>query len=191
MARWVTAFLFQAIFATAAFCDTASPNLQVRIVLDEAEAVLAILDERATTGSVKPESWERLWKSEGFVRLKKRQESFGGKEIEKGFQEFLVSEEALARRSDLRAAVMAWKSLDVTAAARRAAAYLPGELPLRAAIYPVIKKAENSFVFELTTNPAIFMYVDTKVDPAKLENTLAHELHHVGISGCPPPPGID
>jgi hypothetical protein len=189
-ARWSAAFLLQLACAVAGFsADTT--NLQVRIVLDEADAALAVLDERAETGNVKPETWERLFKSEGFVRLKKRQESFGAKEVEQGFREFLAAEETLARRAELRSAVEKWKHLDVTAAARRAAAYLPAELRLRATIYPVIKKSENSFVFELATDPAIFMYVDNKDEPAKLENTLAHELHHVGLAGCPAPPGID
>ncbi len=189
MKRWAVFFPF--IFSAALCANAAPTGPQVRIVTDEADAALAILEEHAATGGVKPESWERLFKSEVFVRLKKRQESFGGKDIEKGFQEFLTSEEALSRRVELRAGVEKWKHLDVTAAARRAAAYLPGGLQLRATIYPVIKKSENSFVFELTTNPAIFMYVEPKDEPAKLENTLAHELHHVGLAGCPAPPGID
>jgi hypothetical protein len=33
--------------------------------------------------------------------------------------------------------------------------------------------------------------VDPKKPPAQLENILAHELHHVGIAGCPKPPGFD
>jgi len=66
---------------------------------------------------------------------------------------------------------------------RRAQAYLPAGLEIRATIYPVVKKATNSFVFDLGgENPAIFMYVDPSIPPEKLENTLAHELHHVGIS---------
>jgi hypothetical protein len=168
--------------------------VQVRIVTDEADAALAILSERRGTGTprtVKPESWNRLWQSQGFVRLKKRQQSFGVKDVEQGFREFLTSGETLARLDDLRRAVADWKHLDVTAAARRAAGYLPAGFRLRATLYPVIKKAENSFVFELKTDPAIFFYVDPKKAPAQLENTLAHELHHVGIAGCPKPPGLD
>lgn len=190
-ARWPVAVFLPFIFSAALCADPGTTGLQVRIVTDEADAALAILEERAATGGIKPESWERLFKSKGFVRLKKRQESFGAKEVEQGFREFLAAEETLARRAELRSAVEKWKHLDVTAAARRAAAYLPGELRLRATIYPVIKRSDNSFVFELATDPAIFMYVDNKDEPAKLENTLAHELHHVGLAGCPAPPGID
>ncbi len=177
--------------ATAASPGAEPRVLQVRIVTDEADAALAILEERARTGAVEPGSWDRLWKSEGFVRLKKRQESFGAKDVEKDFRDFLTSAETVSRAGELRQALETWKHLDATAAARRAGAYLPPGLPLRATIYPVIKRQKNSFVFELTTNPAMFMYVDPHKGPAKLENTLAHELHHVGIAGCPKPPDFD
>lgn len=42
--------------------------VEVRIVTDEADAALAILGEQRETGKVKPESWDRLWQSRGFVR---------------------------------------------------------------------------------------------------------------------------
>ena len=87
--------LWSAIPAVAAEPDAEPHVLQVRIVTDEADAALAILEERARTGAVEPGSWERLWKSEGFVRLKKRQESFGAKDVEKEFRDFLTSAEPL------------------------------------------------------------------------------------------------
>ncbi|MBW8879500.1 MAG: hypothetical protein JF614_31590 [Acidobacteria bacterium] len=185
LATW---FLLLAVSSPALPAD---PPVQVRIVTDEADAALAILGERREAGRVKPASWDRLWKSQGFARLKKRQESFGVKDVEQGFRDFLTSDEPLARLADLRRSVADWKHLDVTAAARRAAAYLPPGFRLRATLYPVIKKTENSFVFELKTDPAIFFYVDPKKAPAQLENTLAHELHHVGLAGCPKPSGLD
>jgi hypothetical protein len=169
----------------------AAPLVQVQIVTDEADAALAVLSERRETGTVKPATWERLWQSQGFVRLKKRQESFGVKNVEQGFREFLTSDAALASLGDLRRSVADWKHLDVTAAARRAASYLPAGFRLKATLYPVIKQAENSFVFELATDPAMFFHVNPKKSPAQLENTLAHELHHVGLSTCPKPPGLD
>lgn len=191
--RWAAAvFLVLPAFPAAALPPGVKvPVVQVRVVADEADAAIAILAEQAEGGGVRPESWERFWKSDGFVRLKKRQESFGVKDVEAGFREFLASAEPRAHLAELRQAVAEWKRLDVTAAARRAAAYLPPGIPLRATIYPVIKKSENSFVFELDKDPAMFMFVDPRKGPAKLENTLAHELHHVGMAGCPRPPDFD
>ena len=64
------------------------------------------------------------------TRLKKRQESFGATEVEKGFRDFLMSEEALARLDALRASVAALKRLDATAPARRAAPPAPSAATL-------------------------------------------------------------
>ena len=72
-------------------------------------------------------------------------------------------------------------------AARAALAYLPEGARIRAKIYPVIKPRENSFVFDLKGDPAVFLYLDPAVSRGQLENTLAHELHHIGYGGsCPP-----
>ena len=44
----------------------------------------------------------------------------------------------------------------------------------------------NSFVFEVKSDAAIFLYLDPAVSKEKFENTLAHELHHIGYgSSCP------
>ena len=69
--------------------------------------------------------------------------------------------------------------------------YLPAGARIRATIYPVIKPKDNSFVFEVDTDPAIFLYMDPEQDPAQLENTLAHELHHIGFGTLPSRKGED
>ena len=61
----------------------------------------------------------------------------------------------------------------------------PGD-QIKATIYPSIKPAENSFVFEVDTDPAIFLYLDTEKTKEDFENTVAHELHHIGFgTACP------
>jgi hypothetical protein len=40
----------------------------------------------------------------------------------------------------------------------------------------------NSFVFDTANDPAIFLYLDPEESAAKFENTVAHELHHIGYS---------
>ena len=41
-------------------------------------------------------------------------------------------------------------------------------------------------MFDVQTDPAIFFYLDPKMSSEKFENTLAHELHHIGYGGsCP------
>jgi hypothetical protein len=44
----------------------------------------------------------------------------------------------------------------------------------------------NSFVFEVSTDPAIFLYLDPEVTAPKFANTVAHELHHIGYSSVKP-----
>jgi hypothetical protein len=102
------------------------------------------------------------------------------------FVAFLRGDSLVARRSALARTLAEWKEVDVEGAGRRARAYLPPGTALRTVIYPMIKPRPNSFVFDLATDSAaIFLYLDPAVGRAELDNTLAHELHHVGFaSGC-------
>ena len=57
---------------------------------------------------------------------------------------------------------------------------------IKAKVFPVIKPKTNSFVFETQTDPAIFLYLDPEETAAKFENTVAHELHHIGFASITP-----
>lgn len=161
-------------------------RLQVTLVTDQAEAVLAILQERATGSSVETAAWERLFTSEGYRRLQKREAAMGVPFTDEEFRQFVVDEELLSRATSLRETLREWTSLNPQAAARRAFAYLPAGAMIRAKVYPVIKPKSNSFVFDLEGSPAIFLYLDPEVTSSKFENTVAHELHHIGLaSACP------
>ena len=70
-------------------------------------------------------------------------------------------------------------------AGRKALAYLPPGTRIRAKVYLLVKPRSNSFVFEAATDPAIMLYLDPTRTRAQLENTVAHELHHIGYAaGC-------
>jgi hypothetical protein len=176
-------------FVAAPVCPAqTSPSsaVNVRLVSDEAEAVLAILDKRKANQPVTEADWRRVFSSEGYVRLKARETSMKRSFEETDFRAFILSEEMTARTQTLAATLDRWKDADVTAAARLALAYLPKGARLRAKIYPVIKPRDNSFVFDVKDDPAIFLYLDPEVSRDKFENTLAHELHHIGYaSSCP------
>lgn len=74
----------------------------------------------------------------------------------------------------------------MTNAARLALAYLPKDARINAKIYPEIKTRENSFVHDIDTGPAIFLYLDPKKSKEKFENDVAHEMHHIGYgTACP------
>jgi hypothetical protein len=156
--------------------------LQVRIVSDEAEAALAI-----AAGARDDAAVARLTASEGYIRLKAREHALKRDIVDADFVAFLEDEKTRNRLPELSRTLSEWRSADLSGAARKALAYLPAGSRLRASIYLEVKPRTNSFVFDLDTNPGIFVYLDPSVSQALFENTMAHELHHVGSAqNCPP-----
>ena len=160
--------------------------VNVRLVTDEAEAVLAVLSKKKTNQPITEADWQRVFQSDGYVRLKKRETSLKRSFDDADFKTFVLSDQLAERQQALEETLERWKHADISGAARLALAYLPKQARISAKIYPVIKPRDNSFVFEVRTDPAIFLYLDPVVSKEKFENTLAHELHHIGYgSGCP------
>lgn len=160
--------------------------VNVRLVDDEAEAVLAILAKRKANQPVVESDWQRVFQSEGYVRLKQRETSMKRSFEDTDFKTFVLSDQLAERGHSLRETLDKWKLADITRAGQLALAYLPKDARIKAKIYPVIKPRDNTFVFDLANDPAIFFYIDPKMNRAKFENTLAHELHHIGYAGnCP------
>jgi hypothetical protein len=167
---------------------TAAPQARVniRVIADEADAVLTILAKRKANQTVTDADWQRIFSSEGYVRLKKRETSLKRSFDDSDFKTFVLSDELLERAEALVKTLGSWKTVDATRAAQLALAYLPESAQINAKIYPVIKPRDNSFVFDIDTDPAIFLYLDPTVTKQKFENTLAHELHHIGYgTACP------
>lgn len=161
--------------------------VKVNLVTDEAEAVLAILTKKKAGEAVAEADWQRVFQSEGYVRLKQRETSMQRPFDEADFKTFVLSGQLAGRLPALEETLTRWGQADLTRAARLALAYLPKDASIRAKIYPVIKPRDNSFVFDVQNDPAIFLYLDPAMNREKFENTLAHELHHIGYgSTCPP-----
>jgi hypothetical protein len=174
------------VFLLACRTHAPEPRLQVPMVTDEAQAVLVLLDRLADGEEPGDAEWQRLFASEGYRRLKQREHSLSRPFDDSTFRDFVRSDTLRVRTGALRRTLAAWTSVDPSAAARRAFAYLPKDAVIHANVYPVIKPRTNSFVFEPRTNPAIFLYLDPAVSSAKLDNVLIHELHHIGVgSVCP------
>src|SRR5436305_484202 len=152
----------------------------VHFVPDEARAVLAVLDLRAARQPIPDVAWQKLFASEGYMRLKKRELSMHRAFDEETFRKFVMSDDLLARRGQLAHTLDDWLAADLHRAAGLALAYLPPNTAIRATVYPVIKPAKNSFVFEQS---AIFMYVDA-VPREEFEATIAHEMHHIGYASA-------
>ncbi|HEX9500748.1 MAG TPA: DUF5700 domain-containing putative Zn-dependent protease, partial [Thermoanaerobaculia bacterium] len=155
-------------------------RVHVQFLPDEAQSVLAILDTRAAHRAVDDAQWQRLFASEGYIRLKKRELSMKRPLDDAAFREFVLSDALLAKREMLARTVADWTSADLSHAAALALAYLPANATIYAKVYPVIKPQSNSFVFEVDSDPAIFMNVDDK-PRAEFERTIAHEMHHIGF----------
>ncbi|HEX8162918.1 MAG TPA: DUF5700 domain-containing putative Zn-dependent protease [Pyrinomonadaceae bacterium] len=179
-------FLPAVSFAQA---SAAAPRaVGVRLVTDEAEAVLAVLSKRSAGQAVTDDDWARVFASEGYARLKKREHSMQRSFGDEDFKKFVLSDALAARAGALAATLARWKGADVSRSARLALAYLPPGARITAKIYPVIKPRENSFVFEVKSDPAIFLYLDPSMGKERFENYLAHEMHHIGYgTACPTP----
>jgi hypothetical protein len=186
--------LFISFLAISSACGLASAQgrvvFSVRLVTDEAEAVLSILSKRKANELVTDADWQRVFQSEGYTRLKKREASMRRPFEDADFKTFVLSQSLAEREPALQQTLTRWKRADFSRAAGMALAYLPKEARIIAKIYPVIKPQENSFVFEVKDDAAIFLYLDPTVSQAKFENTLAHELHHIGYGSTCPSQGV-
>jgi hypothetical protein len=161
-------------------------ELDIRLVTDEPEAVLAVLAKKKSNQPITEADWNRIFSSEGYVRLKARELSMQRPFEEAEFRKFVLSDELAQRATALEETLARWKRADLTRSGELALAYLPAGSRIRVKLYPVIKPRENSFVFDLKNDPAMFLYLDPSVSQKKFENTLAHELHHIGYGGgCP------
>ena len=161
-------------------------QLDVRVVTDEPEAVLAVLAKNKSHAPIEQADWDRIFASEGYRRLKQRELSMQRPFEDAEFQKFVLSDALAQRTPALEETLARWKRADLTGSAKLALGYLPAGARIRAKIYPVIKPRENSFVFDVKNDPAIFLYLDPAVSRAKFENTVAHELHHIGYgTSCP------
>lgn len=189
LCRLLSQLIVGSLFGFASLCvaqTSPSSAVNVHLVTDEAEAVLAILAKKQANQPIAEADWQRLFQSEGYIRLKKRETSMKRSFDDAEFKTFVLSDQLAEQAQALETTLARWKRADIRRAARLALTYLPKQARISVKIYPVIKPRSNSFVFEVKTDPAIFLYLDPTVGKEKFENTLAHELHHIGYgSGCP------
>ncbi len=169
----------------------AETRVAVHLNTEEADAVLAILGRKA--GAVEDALWKQLFASEPYQRLKKREEEIGRrfkapdlKFTDDDFRRFVLSPELAAQAPELERALREWKKADLQAIAGGILAYLPEDARIKAKVFPVIKPRRNSFVYDLDTDPSVFLYLDPGMTRAEFENTVAHEMHHIGFSSVEP-----
>lgn len=171
--------LLVSVFAMAA---TPDDRISLHLDISEADAVLAILQKQHSGAAVTDTDWQRLFNTEPYIRLKKREAAMQRAFSDDDFKKFVLSPELVARQGELQRTLTLWSRADLEKSAQRVLAYLPADAKIRANVYPMIKPRTNSFVFETDTDPGIFLYLDPAVTTQQFENTVAHELHHIGFS---------
>ena len=174
--------------ATRAQPDAGNAAIRLRLVSDEADAVLDILARSAGGAAPDERQWSTLFSTEGYRRLAERERSLGRPFDDAAFRAFVMQPELGAQRERLAAALAAWSHADVRVCGQRALAYLPAGSRLHASVYPEIKPLPNSFVYDLAHDPGIFLNLDPTIGATEFTYTVAHELHHVGFAqNCPTP----
>jgi|HubBroStandDraft_6_1064221.scaffolds.fasta_scaffold11075_2 hypothetical protein len=159
-----------------------SDRVQLQLNADEADQVLAILAKKAAGQIIQESDWNALFRTEPYVRLKKREASMKRDFTDDDFMKFVLSPDLAAKAEGLRRTLEDWKKADLQASATRVLTYLPDQATIHAKVFPVIKPKINSFVFDTQSDPAIFLYLDPQESAAKFENIVAHELHHIGFA---------
>lgn len=168
-------------FSSRAFAEEAN-RIQIHADFTEADAALTILEKRNAAERIADADWQKLFITEPYQRLKKREAAMHREFTDDDFKKFLLSDDVLKQRPALAHTVREWKQADLSAAATRVLQYLPAESVIRTKVFPLIKPLHNSFVFDMDTDPAIFLYIDPSESAASFENTVAHEMHHIGLS---------
>ena len=70
--------------------DGSPPAVEVRIITDEAEAVLTVLAKKQAGQAITDEDWRAIFSSEGYTRLKKRELSMRRSFNDEDFKTFVL-----------------------------------------------------------------------------------------------------
>jgi hypothetical protein len=109
---WLTCLRFGNLLAQG-------PRADVRLVTDEAEAVLALLEKHSAGQPLTESDWHRLLASEGYLRLKKREEVMKRPFSDDEFRAFVLSEPLARQSAQLRDTLRQWSRADFAALAGR------------------------------------------------------------------------
>jgi hypothetical protein len=172
------------LLALSLFAAPLAAQSTVRLDVEQARLALAYL--RATSPSARDSVWRLHVATPGYVRLHEREAEMNRAFTDSSFRAFLDSDTLRVRTEELSRTFEAWRRVDFASAEQRARKYLPAGTVIRATVFIMIKPRTNSFVFDASRNPAIFLYLDPTTSAPKFANTAAHELHHIGLNAaCP------
>ncbi|MCB0826301.1 MAG: hypothetical protein KDC26_08940 [Armatimonadetes bacterium] len=158
------------------------PNFAQEIRWDDEEPRLVL--EAISDGQVSDEEFKEISHTRGFIRLGQREIGMGREFSHSEFREYLDSQ--VPHRYRLRKTLNDWSQIDFSSLANRAKRYLPQGADLATTVYPSIKPKPNSFVWEIDSDPAIFLFLDPAKSSEEVATTITHELHHIGYGkSCP------
>lgn len=161
---------------------SAANRIQIRVDSSEADQALAIIAKHNAGKDITDADWNAFVATGPYQRLKKRETTVHSDFTDDDFKKFLLSTQLDSQYHTLRRTLDEWKRADMKAAARRTLAYLPASATVRTKVFPLIKPKLNSFVFDLDTDPAIFLYLDPTISKQAFASTVSHEMHHIGLS---------
>jgi hypothetical protein len=184
MPRLVSILTLATLMLIAPSIRAQSSRVSLGLQDDEARAALTILDTLAARAEPSAALWNALWESDGYRRLKKREAAIRHPFTDSSFAKFLRADTMAAGRARLAKTLREWRSQDLEAGARQALEWLPAAAHIKATVYILIKPLSNSFVFEMSSDPAIMLFLDPAKPAAEFTNQVVHELHHVGFSSA-------
>jgi len=177
-----TIFILVCLFSVLPSLASEAERVQVKLDTSEAEQVLAILAKRKKARPVTDADWDALFTTESYRRLKVREAAMHRAFTDEDFRKFVLSPELESQCDALSRTLAEWQKADLRAGAIRVLQYLPSEATIQVKVFPEIKPKHNSFVFDTDTDPAIFLYLDPKVSQREFDNTVSHEMHHIGLA---------
>jgi hypothetical protein len=178
ISRTFVGVIMAALFTSSAF---AQPPSRVALNLDssEAEAVLAILDKRALNRRVTEADWQKLFSTTPYRRLKQGEMSMDQRFSDEEFMKFVTTLDARREKFRPDPAAMAVRRRPSRGTASPDLSAAAGKHPRRRL------SSDQGTVQQLRVrlvHSTLFLYLDPKKTRAHLENTFAHEAHHVGLA---------
>lgn len=152
----------------------------INFIYDEIEAVISIID-RGIDGSLYDTDWIRLFESQGYQLLKKRESKMGTPFTDEAFQTFMITLIKKKLIEPYQLSLRRFKDIDLNLIQKMVMAYLPEKSVFNTTVIPIIKPKKNSFVHRIEGESYLFIYLEPNDLKARLENKLIHELHHIGL----------
>jgi hypothetical protein len=177
-----TSVIVLSLFSTLPSFSADLERVQIKLDMSEADQVLVILAKHKQSQPITDADWDVLFATEPYQRLKMREIAMQRPFTDVDFRKFVLSDELVEYYDELSHALAEWKKADLRGCGLRVLQYLPAQATIRVKVFPEIKPKHNSFVFDVSTDPAIFLYLDPKISQQEFDNTVAHEMHHIGLS---------